>query len=208
MTTLTQPLLHRAAQGTASAWRIRRVNGGDVVAMQRFVEALSEGGRRRRFHGAVKGGSALAAALVQGDAVWAAFHGRALIGEARFVRDHADPGRAELAMAVADGWQGRGVATALLKTLLADASRAGVHVLRADVMCDNAPMQRFLQRHGFVPRLQWECAADSDIFERQLVAQAPWHRLAAWLRLHGASATRPPSSLPKVRISTPVWQDL
>jgi RimJ/RimL family protein N-acetyltransferase len=189
MTTLCPPLLNSAAQRPATAWQIRRVHGGDAVAMQRFVEALSGGNRRWRFHGAVKAGRALAAALVDGDAVWAAFSGEELIGEARFVRDRADPERAELAMAVADGWQGRGVATALLKTLLAEAPRGGVRVLRADVMCDNARMQRFLQRHGFAPRLQWDGAADSDVFERRLAAPR-WQRLASWLWQRGTVAPR------------------
>jgi len=122
--------------------------------------------------------------------VWAAFHGHVLIGEARFVRDRAAPERAEMAIAVADGWQERGVAAALLATLRAEARSAGVRVLRADVMGDNARMQRFLQRHGFAPRLQWDGAGDSVVFERRLAAPRPWHRLAAWLREHGPLVPR------------------
>jgi len=195
MTTLCWPPIRIAAQRRPTAWQIRRVHGGDVAAMQRFVEGLAAGNRRWRFHGAVKAGPALARALVEGDAVWAAFDGSVLIGEARFVRDRADPERAELAMAVADRWQGRGVAAALLATLQAEARRAGVRMLRADVMCDNARMQRFLQRHGFAPRLQWDGAGDNDVFERGLAAPR-WHRLAAWPRQHGAVAPRQLSPMP------------
>ena len=170
MITLRWPFIHIALPRLGAAWQIRRTHGGDAAAMQRFVDALGAGKRRWRFHGAIKAGSTLARALVEGDAVWAAFLGDALIGEARFVRDRADPEHAELAMAVADAWRGRGVARALLDTLLGEARRAGVRVLRADVMCDNARMQRFLQRHGFTPRLQWDSGADSNVFERQIAA--------------------------------------
>jgi len=178
MTTFSWPLLRIAAPREAAEWQIRRVHAGDAAAMQRFLEALSASSRRGRFHGAVKPSPALARALVDGDAVWAAFAGDALIGEARFVRDPTDPDRAELAVAVADGWQGRGVAAALLATLLAEAHRAGVRVLWADVLCDNARMQRFLQRRGFAPRLAWDGSGDSELFELQLTAPQ-WDRLAA-----------------------------
>jgi RimJ/RimL family protein N-acetyltransferase len=186
MNTFSFPLNRIATRRPAAGWQIRRAHGADAAAMQRFVEALGAGSRRWRFHGAVKAGAALARTLVEGDAVWAAFIGDELIGEARFVRDCADPERAELAIAVADGWHGRGVAAALLQTLLADARRAGVRVLRADVMGDNARMQRFLQRHGFAPQLQWDGAADSDVFERRL-ATPRWQRLACWLRQRAAA---------------------
>jgi GNAT superfamily N-acetyltransferase len=182
-------VIRSATQCLATAWQIRRVRGGDVAAMHRFVEAMSSGNRRWRFHGAVNACPKLAAALVQGEAVWAAFHGSVLIGEARFVRDHADRQQAELAMAVADGWQGRGVAAALLVTLLAEARRAGVRVLLAEVMCDNTRMQRFLQSHAFTPRLQWDGAGFSDVFERRL-ASPRWQRLVSWLRQHGPVAPR------------------
>ena len=190
MTTLQRPPVRIAAPRRAAAWQIRRVHSGDAAAMQRFVDALSAANRRWRFHGAVKAGAALVAALVGGDAVWAAFHGHALIGEARFVRDRAAPERAEMAIAVADGWQERGVAAALFATLRAEARSAGVRVLRADVMGDNARMQRFLQRHGFAPRLQWDGAGDSVVFERRLAAPRPWHRLASWLREHSPLVPR------------------
>jgi RimJ/RimL family protein N-acetyltransferase len=191
MSTLGRPFVRIAWQHQSAVRRIRRMNGDDAEAMQRFVEALSARHRRWRFHGAVKGGPALARALVEGDAVWAAFDGDVLVGEARFVRDRTDPLQAELAIAVADAWHGRGVAAALLRTLMTEARHAGVRVLRADVMCDNARMQRFLQRHGFAPRLQWDGACDSDVFERTLAAPAPWHRFAAWAAA-SMCASRPP----------------
>ena len=171
------------------AWQIRRAHGGDAAAMQRFVDGLHERNRRWRFHGAVKACPALARFLVEGESVWAAFRGDALIGEARFVRDRADPQRAELALAVADGWQGRGLAAALFGVLLSEARHAGVRLLRADVMCDNGRMQRFLQRHGFAPRLQWDRAGDCDVFERPL-APPPAQQVVDWLRRHGQLALR------------------
>jgi len=190
MNRLSWPFIRRAAPCRPAAWRIRRVQRGDAPLMQRFVDALGAASRRWRFHGVVKASAALTAALVEGDAVWAAFHGGTLIGEARYVRERAAGACAELAIAVADGWQGRGVAAALLDTLLAEACRAGVRTLHADVMSDNLPMQRFLLRHGFAPRLQWDGGADSDVFERRLAAPPPWQRAAAWLRALRAAGPR------------------
>jgi acetyltransferase len=173
MTTLYWPPIRIAPQRPVTAWQIRRALGSDLWAMLRFIEGLSARNRRWRFHGTVKAGPALAQTLVEGHAVWVAFDGDLLIGEARFVRDRADPERAELAMAVADGWQGRGLGTALLAKLVVEARRVGVRVLLADVMCDNALMQRFLQRHGFAPQVHWNGAGDSDVFERRLAASGP-----------------------------------
>jgi GNAT superfamily N-acetyltransferase len=175
MTTLSWPTLEQLWQRRA-AWRIRRAHIGDRAAMQSFVEeGLGATTRRLRFHGAIKACSTrLASALVEGEAVWAAFDDSALIGEARFVRDEADPERAEMAIAVADRWQGRGLGAALLGTVLAQAQRAGVRRLLADVMCGNTRMQRFVQRHGFAPLLHWR-GGDTQLYECQLAApQDAW----------------------------------
>lgn len=196
MSTFCWPLWRIAAWRRGPAWQIRRVQRADADAMHRFVDDLGTLNRRSRFHGAVKASPALAAALVEGDAVWGAFDGGALIGEARFVRDRAAAKRAELAIAVADGWQGRGVAAALLARLRAEARRAGVRVLHADVMGDNTRVQRFLQRHGFRPRLQWDGRSDGDVFECRLAALPTLQRMAAQLRERLASVLRPRAPLP------------
>jgi RimJ/RimL family protein N-acetyltransferase len=56
---------------------------------------------------------------------------------------------ADVALAVADDWQGRGVATLLLEALLAHAAGNGVRGLIALTLSDNAPARALLRRFGF-----------------------------------------------------------
>jgi len=59
-----------------------------------------------------------------------------IIGVARYVRAE-DPAEAEVAVVVADPWQGRGVATALLERLVDNARAVGVRHFVAIVLSDN-----------------------------------------------------------------------
>jgi GNAT superfamily N-acetyltransferase len=70
------------------------------------------------------------------------------IGVARFVRDPSDPTAADMAIAVVDGWQGRGVGTALA-TALAECART-VAVRRFAVLMhrDNEGAMRLMRRSG------------------------------------------------------------
>ncbi len=58
------------------------------------------------------------------------------IGVARFVRSY-EPAYAEVAVTVVDDWQGRGVATALLKQLVRRAREAGISHFVALVLSEN-----------------------------------------------------------------------
>jgi acetyltransferase len=75
-----------------------------------------------------------------------AYSGRVPIGIARLVRDAGDPATAEVAFAVADDWQGRGVGTALLEQLTADARAAGVTRLRAFMHAENRRSLSLIRR--------------------------------------------------------------
>ena len=70
------------------------------------------------------------------------------IGIARYVRLKADPRSAELAVTVADAWQGRGVGTALVEELVRYARRAGIRRLEALVLQDNRRMIGLLESIG------------------------------------------------------------
>lgn len=192
--TLTARLFDRRPQAVAAvparpAPALRPARADDAAAMQAFVDGLGADSRRSRFHGGLGRCSArLAAALVAADGrrqvvwlatTWAGGCER-IIGEARFVRDGDGAGTAELAIAVADDWQGRGVADALLRQLLAAARAAGVQRLRGDVMATNARMQGFLRRHGFAPG--WHVESEGLCFECELAARPlrPWGWLGAW----------------------------
>jgi acyl-CoA synthetase (NDP forming)/GNAT superfamily N-acetyltransferase len=70
------------------------------------------------------------------------------IGDARYVRS-ADPARAEVAFAVIDEHQGRGIATLLLEHLGRIARAAGISEFEADVLGDNNRMLEVFARSGF-----------------------------------------------------------
>jgi RimJ/RimL family protein N-acetyltransferase len=66
------------------------------------------------------------------------------VGVARYVRDRGRPDSAEVAVAVADGWQGRGVGTLLLHRLADRAREEGVRRFTALMLADNEPMAHLL----------------------------------------------------------------
>ena len=71
-----------------------------------------------------------------------------VVAEARYVP--IAPGTAELALTVADGYQGAGLGHLLLDALVARAREDGLERLRAVVLLANTAMLRLLQRFGWV----------------------------------------------------------
>jgi acetyltransferase len=141
--------------------RLRPVDPADREAMRRFVQGLSAASRGLRFHGGVRADSdRLLTHLTQVDgrrhiafvAVLACDDGELIVGEAGCVRGTAarpeEP--AEFAIAVADAWQGRGLARQLLRALLATAAEAEIDTVVGDVLAHNGRMVAFMQREGFV----------------------------------------------------------
>ena len=57
-------------------------------------------------------------------------------------------GSAEIAFAVADDLQGRGIGTALMDAVLQHARTAGLRRLTASLFAENVPMRRLLERAG------------------------------------------------------------
>lgn len=71
-----------------------------------------------------------------------------LIGVGRF--DRLEPGEvAEVAFVVADRWQHHGVATVLLRRLVAAARARGIHGFVAETMSDNRDMLAVFAESGF-----------------------------------------------------------
>jgi acetate---CoA ligase (ADP-forming) len=62
------------------------------------------------------------------------------------------PGRAEVAFAVADAWQGHGIATVLLAHLAQSASSAGIETFEATVLSSNHRMLQVFHDSGFLAR--------------------------------------------------------
>jgi GNAT superfamily N-acetyltransferase len=70
------------------------------------------------------------------------------LGVARYARDGALLPSAEIAVAVVDAWQGRGVGRLMLDGLAARARAAGVTTLRASVLAGNRPALALMRAVG------------------------------------------------------------
>jgi ribosomal protein S18 acetylase RimI-like enzyme len=126
---------------------VRPLRNGEAAVVQAVFDALGPVSRLRRFGGAK---NVLSAAdlelLARVDAthhVLVACADGAPIGIARLVREGDS---AEVAFAVADAWQSRGVGRMLVERLAADARAAGITRFTADVAPDNLPSQALLRR--------------------------------------------------------------
>jgi GNAT superfamily N-acetyltransferase len=75
-------------------------------------------------------------------------HGTPVIaGGARYVV--VEPGKAEVAFAVVDQYQGQGLGAALMHHLAAIAQKAELEELIAEVLPDNGPMLKVFEKSGF-----------------------------------------------------------
>jgi RimJ/RimL family protein N-acetyltransferase len=134
---------------------IRALRPDDRAALVAAVGRTSERSLYRRFFGAKRDFSeqevaffvhvdfASHVALV---AVVDEDEGPAIAGGGRYIV--LEPGRAEVAFAVVDAHQGRGIASALLRHLIAIARTAGMRELVAEVLPDNTAMLKVLERSG------------------------------------------------------------
>ncbi len=119
--------------------RLRPPRPDDRDALLEFFERLSDRSRYLRFHGIRRIDDDLLAGLI-GDAhtvgaLVGTLDGRivAVASYARLVGDDA----AEMAFAVADEEQGRGIGTRLLEQLALRARQVGIERFVADVMAEN-----------------------------------------------------------------------
>jgi acetyltransferase len=137
--------------------RIRPIRPDDRQREAEFVRRLSPASRYFRFHSALREltpqmlerftqvdypDNMALVALVDGP------EGEEQVGVARYVRN---PGTAtaEIAIVVADDWQGRGIATRLLTDLRDVARQAGITHLVASVLRENGRMLELVRRLGF-----------------------------------------------------------
>ena len=70
-----------------------------------------------------------------------------IVGGGRYIV--VEPGKAEVAFAVVDQYQGQGIGAALMRHLAAIARSAGLHELIAEVLPDNTPMLKVFEKSGF-----------------------------------------------------------
>ncbi len=72
-----------------------------------------------------------------------------IVGGGRYVV--VEPGRAEVAFIVIDGYQGQGIGAHLMRHLACIARGAGLTELIADVLPENTAMRKVLSKFGFQP---------------------------------------------------------
>ena len=139
-----------------STLRLRPPARTDAEALLRFFRDLSDRSLYLRFHGHpsldahlvepvlepdwTDRGSLLGAVAEDGE--------EQIVAVANYVRLR-DPVAAEVAFAVADTYQGRGVGTRLLEQLAARAAQHGIERFVAEVLAANMPMMRVFEDAGF-----------------------------------------------------------
>jgi GNAT superfamily N-acetyltransferase len=150
--------------GAGHPFRVRRAGPADREALTLMFERCTPQTRYRRFHGPVKGiperyladalsGSPFHYALV-GYAVVGCPEA-ALAGEPEATRIVAlascrtvNEGAAELGVLIEDAWQRRGLGTRLIGDLAAHAAGAGLRVLEAQLLAEQAWIAGLLRPHG------------------------------------------------------------
>lgn len=152
---VARPEVLQLADGTSVTLRAIRPDDADIE--QQFVRRLSPQSRRQRFLSGIR---ELTPALLSrfthteypAEAAFIATIERdgreEQIGVARFAPGSA-AGCREFAVVVADEWQGRGIATALLRKLFRVAVDAGTHSIEGLVLRENARMLELARDLGF-----------------------------------------------------------
>jgi len=135
-----------------STLRLRPPVAEDADSLVEFFTALSENSLYQRFHGFPSLGPKLVEPVLDPDweergALLGSLDGRVVV-LANWVRLR-DPRAAEVAFAVADDYQGKGLGTRLLEQLATRASAAGVEEFVAEVLHENTAMLGVFRDAGF-----------------------------------------------------------
>jgi acetate---CoA ligase (ADP-forming) len=136
--------------------RLRPPSGDDTEALLDFFGSLSERSRYLRFHGFTQVGPKLVEPLLEPDwdergallGTLAEEDEERVVAVANYVRLR-DPSLAEVAFAVADAHQRRGIGTRLLEQLAARAAAVGIERFVAEVLPDNRDMVGVFEAAGF-----------------------------------------------------------
>jgi acetyl coenzyme A synthetase (ADP forming)-like protein len=169
-----------------STVHVRAVRHEDEAAMASFLRALSQRSRALRFFSAATDLDGQARRTVDVDGAGAhgliALRGPAgeIVGHAGYVRD--EDGAAEVAFAIADAYQGRGLATALLGHLAGAARDHGITSFIAEVLPENHRMIDVFRESGFPV----EVSAGRDVMTVRLPTELT---AGAWERFHRREQT-------------------
>jgi acetyl coenzyme A synthetase (ADP forming)-like protein len=136
-----------------STVRIRPVVPADLVPLTRFLESLSDESRLLRFFTVVKDVGWAARRFLDVD--YKERHSLVAVrGDDEEIIAHGAyflerPGRAEVALEVADPMHGMGLGTLLVGHLAAAAEAAGISVFTADILAENHRMLSVLRESGY-----------------------------------------------------------
>jgi acetyl coenzyme A synthetase (ADP forming)-like protein len=135
-----------------STMRFRPPGRDDSDQLLAFFRGLSDESLYRRFHGHPSVGAETVEPMLAPDwterGALVGVMGDRVVAAANYVRLR-DARTAEVAFAVADEFQGRGIATRLLEQLAAAAAAVGIEEFVAEVMLDNGAMLRVFADAGF-----------------------------------------------------------
>ena len=135
-----------------STMRFRPPRAADAPALLEFFRSLSDRSLYLRFHGKAFIDERTVEPVLEPD--WAehgalvGLEGERIVSLANYVRLR-DAGTAEVAFAVADDLQGRGIAMRMLERLAALANSVGIEEFLAEVMPDNTAMLHVFAEAGF-----------------------------------------------------------
>jgi RimJ/RimL family protein N-acetyltransferase len=137
--------------------RVRPITPTDKARIAQAMQTMSPRTRYLRFH-------SLRSAFTEEElrhlteldyehhVAWGAIaedeRGRPGIGSARFIRDPEMLDAAEFSITVVDAWQGHGLGSLLLRTLLVSAAERNVRKLVGTVLAENVGALRLFRRFG------------------------------------------------------------
>lgn len=132
---------------------LRPAVNDDIPELERFFGELSPESRYQRFLGPITPSRAAIAGMIpaagtDGLCLVAVSRGR-IAAVAAFYTTLQAPSRAEVAFAVSDALQGRGIGTRLLERLAAAARARGIRTFDADVRGDNSTMLGMFASSGY-----------------------------------------------------------
>src|SRR5689334_11303219 len=135
-----------------STLRLRQPSRDDLAGLLAFFQALSDESLYRRFHGHPSVDPRMVEPMLEPDWIergsLIGMKGEQVVAAANYVRLR-EARTAEVAFAVADELQGRGIATRLLEQLAMAAADVGIEEFIAEVMLENGAMLRVFADAGF-----------------------------------------------------------
>jgi acetyltransferase len=133
---------------------LRSAQPADAAALQDFVRGLSALARQARFFAPVRELSPEALARLASGASGPVFLTETEAGEVVALAEYAageDAGTCELALVVADAWQGQGLGRVLMDRLLESAREARIERAIVDVLQENGAMLALARARDFTP---------------------------------------------------------